>query len=78
MEKWHGTAGGYTNHNCRCESCRAAFTISKNKWASPKRASRSTCLHEKWRPHGKNSSGRIRYVCAGCLLTAKEPRGQAA
>lgn len=21
----HGTAGGYTNHGCRCEACKAAF-----------------------------------------------------
>ena len=24
-ERWHGTVGGYNNHKCRCEACRAAF-----------------------------------------------------
>ena len=24
-ELWHGTPGGYTNHQCRCDECRAAF-----------------------------------------------------
>lgn len=24
-EKWHGTPGGYTNHGCRCDDCRAAL-----------------------------------------------------
>lgn len=23
-EPWHGTAGGYINHGCRCDECRAA------------------------------------------------------
>jgi hypothetical protein len=25
-EDWHGKIGGYTNHRCRCERCRAANT----------------------------------------------------
>ena len=24
-ETWHGTPGGYTNHRCRCDACRAAL-----------------------------------------------------
>lgn len=24
-ERWHGTAGGYTNHACRCDACRRAW-----------------------------------------------------
>lgn len=24
-EKWHGTAGGYSNHKCRCDPCRTAW-----------------------------------------------------
>jgi hypothetical protein len=24
-ERWHGTAGGYTNHRCRCDPCRDAW-----------------------------------------------------
>lgn len=23
---WCGTSGGYTNHQCRCDACRAAWT----------------------------------------------------
>lgn len=26
-ERWHGTAGGYTNHACRCPDCREAWRI---------------------------------------------------
>jgi hypothetical protein len=26
-ERWHGTYGGYTNHDCRCEACRRAATV---------------------------------------------------
>lgn len=26
MEPWHGTAGGYTNHGCRCDDCSAAHS----------------------------------------------------
>ena len=29
-EKWHGTPGGYTNHDCRCGECRSAWA-SYNK-----------------------------------------------
>jgi transcriptional regulator with GAF, ATPase, and Fis domain len=25
IEPWHGTLGGRTNHNCKCEDCRAAW-----------------------------------------------------
>jgi hypothetical protein len=25
-EWWHGTAGGYSNHDCRCDDCRRANT----------------------------------------------------
>ena len=25
IETWHGTAGGYTNHRCRCSECRGAW-----------------------------------------------------
>jgi hypothetical protein len=24
----HGTAGGYTNHKCKCDDCREAWRIS--------------------------------------------------
>ena len=25
-EQWHGTAGGYCNHGCRCADCRKAWS----------------------------------------------------
>jgi hypothetical protein len=31
-EKWHGTLGGYNNHRCRCEHCRAAATKYQREW----------------------------------------------
>ena len=37
-EKWHGTAGGYSNHRCRCDRCRKAWAVevaaSKNRRAA--------------------------------------------
>lgn len=24
-ERWHGTPGGYTNHNCHCDQCKTAW-----------------------------------------------------
>jgi hypothetical protein len=27
----HGTTGGYTNHDCRCDACRAAWREYKRK-----------------------------------------------
>jgi hypothetical protein len=29
-EPWHGTAGGYTNHGCRCDRCRVAHAAAKS------------------------------------------------
>lgn len=26
-EGWHGTAGGYNNHRCRCHRCREAWRV---------------------------------------------------
>jgi hypothetical protein len=25
LARWHGTAGGYNNHYCRCDACRKAW-----------------------------------------------------
>jgi phosphoribosyl 1,2-cyclic phosphodiesterase len=30
-ERWHGTAGGYTNHGCRCVECRTACADLKGE-----------------------------------------------
>jgi hypothetical protein len=39
-EDWHGTVGGYTNHNCRCEACRFAIAGYGKEWwaANPDKA----------------------------------------
>lgn len=31
-EQWHGTSGGYTNHDCRCEGCTEAFRVEHNRY----------------------------------------------
>lgn len=33
----HGTAGGYTNHHCRCSKCRRAFAEASAKAAEERR-----------------------------------------
>lgn len=30
-ERWHGTGGGYSNHDCRCADCKAAYAIVQKK-----------------------------------------------
>jgi hypothetical protein len=30
-EPWHGSIGGYTNHDCRCECCRTAWNDYRRK-----------------------------------------------
>lgn len=29
---YHGTSGGYTNHKCRCDKCKAAFAAYMAKF----------------------------------------------
>jgi hypothetical protein len=36
----HGTAGGYTNHKCRCDECRAVWSVY-NRAAKQRRRARS-------------------------------------
>lgn len=31
-ERWHGSAGGYTNHRCRCDDCRRAWNEAVATW----------------------------------------------
>jgi hypothetical protein len=31
-EPWHGTVGGYSNHRCRCDLCRAAASEYKRQY----------------------------------------------
>lgn len=31
LERWHGTAGGYCNHRCRCVPCTSAFATYQRR-----------------------------------------------
>ena len=37
-ETWHGTAGGYTNHRCRCPECRTSWAGYMSAVSRAKRA----------------------------------------
>ena len=37
-ETWHGTINGYTNHQCRCPECHAAFAAYFSARRAKKRA----------------------------------------
>lgn len=77
----HGTAGGYTNHGCRCDACREANRLKQAQWrdTSPlaqvrREEARQKRLadREKWlAPHGTLAAyHRHRYhgetPCADC------------
>lgn len=49
----HGTPGGYTNHACRCDLCKAA-------WAAAKYELRHR--HHDYIPHGTDG-GYTNYMC---------------
>ena len=36
-EDWHGSIGGYTNHQCRCSGCLSAMREYKQRWAAANR-----------------------------------------
>lgn len=36
-ERWHGTAGGYVNHRCRCDACREAWRTYEPRILSAER-----------------------------------------
>lgn len=42
-EKWHGTAGGYCNHACRCARCTEAWRIRMRLYQRRRRA-RGVCV----------------------------------
>lgn len=31
-QRWHGTAGGYNNHGCRCQACCDAINEYHREW----------------------------------------------
>lgn len=59
----HGTAGGYTNHRCRCQACRAA-NAKEHQEASRRRSERPIPDHV----HGSmNGYRNYRCGCEKCL-----------
>lgn len=52
VPRWHGTTGGYTNHKCRCDGCRAAWA----EYTRGIKARRASTLKDANDPrHGKAS-----------------------
>ena len=55
---WCGTPGGYTNHGCRCDACRAAINAHIQSWRRRKAGARSIPDHL----HGRYTTY-INYKC---------------
>ncbi|MCD6056536.1 MAG: hypothetical protein K0R44_8 [Thermomicrobiales bacterium] len=45
---WCGTSGGYGNHHCRCDACRAANAAMAKDWRD-RNAERSRAVKARWR-----------------------------
>lgn len=56
-DPWHGTAGGYTNHRCRCESC-----IEAHRWSMQDDRARRALAPVPSHVHGTNN-GYENYAC---------------
>lgn len=50
-ERWHGTTGGTSNHNCKCLACRKVWT----EYCKRRRAERSANIAPDDPRHGKLS-----------------------
>lgn len=53
-ERWHGTIGGYTNHACRCDGCRAAQTEYRRtaqSWRAWRARNRRAGLNARGKPY---------------------------
>lgn len=62
-EAWHGTLGGYTNHRCRQECCRAPARDYQRAW---KRQARSQPVPP-YVEHGTvNAACNYHCPCAAC------------
>lgn len=59
----HGTAGGYTNHRCRCEACTKAW----RDWHAGeyRNTPQADCSHARWVKAGTNGQRKIRQ-CVQC------------
>lgn len=60
MSWQHGTTGGYTNHDCRCAECRAAWT-AYNKQNRERRLRRGQCIQCSRPRHGTHVRCRKHY-----------------
>ena len=54
-ERWHGTAGGYRNHLCRCPDCRAAHAQRIRKQQQRRRGTEP--------PQHGTENGYLHYGC---------------
>ena len=66
-EPWHGTLGGYTNHRCRCDACRAAN--ARHFREAKARRSREIPAHVHGTPNGY---GNYKCRCAACTTAWAE------
>lgn len=77
----HGTAGGYVNHGCRCDECRAAFAADMKRQRR-RRAERLAGVRPKplrsdaksAPEHGKRSTYDWLCRCSACTAAWAEYR----
>jgi hypothetical protein len=69
-EPWHGTQDGYTNHDCRCDRCRAANTRAMRKYRAKIRAL-PTPKHVHGTDNGYNNYG---CRCGRCVRAHAEAK----
>lgn len=67
-ERWHGTSGGYSNHQCGCKPCKAAFSQAQ-KISSQRRRDKPVPEHVHGTPNGY---GNWHCRCDRCLTANRE------
>lgn len=73
MEKWHGSAGGYSNHKCRCDACRLAWNKSCRE---RKRRRRDEFVYTPGADHGTAKMYQRGCSCADCKTAHSRYQGQ--
>lgn len=64
-ERWHGTSGGYTNHHCRCNDCRAAWAATTERMRQTRQAQRILIDGRLTHPYATHGTGNA-YSNYGC------------
>lgn len=67
-EFWHGSLGGYTNHKCRCEACKEAYSKSASNYHRKTYGKREVPE----RSHGTRSG--YQYYSCRCVLCVEANR----